>query len=200
MHPNQVAESYDQIASKWTSSAFDRGNGIEQHKRALSFISGQGGVALDVGCGSNDRFQDLLRSRGFEYEGVDISIEMLRLARAGAPQLTFHHADICEWTLPRPYEFISAWDSIWHVPLAHQSSVLLKLCGGLSPGGVLIFTAGGLKSPDEHQNAHMGVPMYHATLGVPRILSLLHEGGCILRHFEYDQYPQPHVYFIAQRV
>ena len=41
--------------------------------------------------------------------------------------------------------------------------------------------------------------MYHASLGIPRICSLLHEGGCALRHFEYDQHPQHHTSFIAKR-
>lgn len=200
MHPTKVAESYDRIASIWASPAFDISNGIEQHQRALGFMSGAGGAALDVGCGSNGRFLSLLGSQGFEVEGLDISSEMLRLARASAPHITFHHADICDWVIPRPYAFISAWDSIWHVPLTRQRSVLLKLCAGLTVGGVIIFTAGGLETPDERQDNHMGVPMYHATLGVPQIISLLIEGGCVLRHFEYDQHPQPHVYFVAQRV
>ncbi|MCP9850341.1 trans-aconitate 2-methyltransferase [Cyanobium sp. Morenito 9A2] len=157
------------------------------------------GTALDVGCGSNDRFMSLLQSQGFEVEGLDISSEMLRLARSAAPYTIFHHADICDWILPKTYEFISAWDSIWHVPLGQHRSVLIKLCNGLTSGGVFIFTAGGLESPGEHQDAPMGVPMYHATLGVPHIISSLIEGGCILRHFEYGQCPQPHVYFVAQR-
>ena len=132
-------------------------------------------------------------------EGLDLSAEMLRLARAADPSVTLHHADICDWTSTEPYTFITAWDSIWHVPLLKQRSVLLKLCAALDPGGVIIFTAGGVETPGEIQDAHMGVPMYTASLGVPQIVSLLAEGNCTLRHFEYDQYPQPHVYFIAQR-
>ncbi|TDM09875.1 MAG: class I SAM-dependent methyltransferase [Ideonella sp. MAG2] len=198
MFPPQIAESYDRIASKWAEPSFDQSNGIEQHKRALSFALSSG-TALDVGCGCNGRFVDLLTSSGFAVEGLDISSEMLRIARKAHPQLTFHQADICEWTAPRQYDLITAWDSIWHVPLQKQAAVLLKLCHSLAPGGVLIFTAGGVEVPDEQQNEHMGVPMYHASLGVPRICSLLVEGGCALRHFEYDQDSQPHVYVIAQR-
>ncbi len=198
MLPIHVAESYDRIAARWTSPGFDGTNGLEQHKRAMSFVP-HVGKALDVGCGSSSRFIELFSSSGFAVEGLDLSSEMLRFARKAHPQLTFYQADICEWTPPTRYDLISAWDSIWHVPLQKQDSVLLKLCDALAPGGVLIFSAGGTEVPDEHQNEHMGVPMYHATLGVPRIISLLSEGGCALRHFEYDQHPQPHVYFIAQR-
>ena len=198
MLPTQIAESYDRIAEKWVRPDFDRSNGIEQHKRAIGFVT-QRGAALDVGCGSSGRLIALLRSHGFTVAGLDFSCEMLRLARKADPAVTLHQADICDWAVPRPYDFISAWDSIWHVPLSKQQSVLLKLCGALNRGGVFIFTAGGVETPDEVQGADMGVPMYHASLGVPRIWSLLAEGGCALRHFEYDQHPQPHAYFIAQR-
>jgi 2-polyprenyl-3-methyl-5-hydroxy-6-metoxy-1,4-benzoquinol methylase len=44
--------------------------------------------------------------------------------------------------LPRQYDFITGWDSIWHVPLAQQAFVLQKFCDGLKPDGVLIFTMG----------------------------------------------------------
>jgi SAM-dependent methyltransferase len=198
MLPSEVAQSYDRIAARWADSDFDRSNGIEQHERAIGFTS-QRGAALDVGCGSSGRFFDLLCSQGFEVEGLDLSPEMLKLARKAHPKITLHQADICDWKASKPYSFISAWDSIWHVPLAQQHSVLLKLCTALTPGGVVIFSAGGVETPGEVRDEHMGVPMYHASLGVPRICSLLAEGGCALRHFEYDQYLQPHVYFIAQR-
>lgn len=199
MRPTDVARSYDRIATRWTEPAFDSSNGIEPHRRALAFLARSGGAALDVGCGSSGRIIALLRSQGLKVEGLDISSEMLRLARAAQPQVTFHQADIRNWVLPRRYDFISAWDSIWHVPLSDQRAVLLKLCAGLTDGGVILFSAGGLDAADEHQNEHMGVPMYHATLGVPRILDVLAEGGCLLRHFEFDQRSEAHVYLIAQR-
>ena len=45
----------------------------------------------------------------------------------------------------------------------------------------------------------MGPPMYHATLGIPDTLHALAEAGCVVRHLEYDQYPEFHVYLIAQK-
>jgi RimJ/RimL family protein N-acetyltransferase len=41
--------------------------------------------------------------------------------------------------------------------------------------------------------------MYHATLGIPKTLHVLADAGCVCRHLEYDQYPENHVYLIAQR-
>lgn len=194
----QIAASYDRIACFWCGPDFDQNNGIAAHQRALTFLAGRG-AALDMGCGSSGRIMDLLLEAGLQVEGLDISGEMLRLARQRHPQLVFHHADICEWTAPHLYDFISAWDSLWHVPLPQQHAVLMKLLSALTPGGVLIFSAGGLEKADEKQNSAMGVPMYHATLGTPRILALTQEAGCTLRHLEFDQWPEPHLCVIVQR-
>jgi trans-aconitate methyltransferase len=85
---------------------------------------------------------------------------MIELAKKRHPDVTFHHADICEWQLPRAYDFISAWDSIWHVPLSQYETVLKKLLQGLSPGGICIFTTGGLDHPTEKIDSAMGPQMY----------------------------------------
>ncbi|MFU8817539.1 MAG: class I SAM-dependent methyltransferase [Pseudomonadales bacterium] len=198
MDPQDVAKSYDQIAHHWDSNRFPRDNGIAQHERAVAFTDLRG-PALDVGCGSSGRLIDLLLEHGFSAEGLDISGKMVELARRRHPELIFHHADICEWQFPRSYDFVSAWDSIWHVPLQAQESVLLKIFHALSPGGVAIFSLGGTQDPSETTNSHMGPPMYHSTIGIPRILELIAEAGSICRHLEYDQHPELHAYIICQQ-
>jgi 2-polyprenyl-3-methyl-5-hydroxy-6-metoxy-1,4-benzoquinol methylase len=198
MKPSEIASSYDQLAEQWQSDRFARHDGIAQHERALAFLKRKR-HALDVGCGSSGRFIDLLSSHGFAVEGLDVSRRMIELARQRHPGVTFHHADICEWNLPRQYDFISAWDSIWHVPLAQQEAVLEKLLQGLTPGGVCIFTTGGLDAPGEKTDSAMGPRMYYSVLGIPKTLKALAQAGCACRHLEYDQYPELHVYLIAQR-
>ncbi len=199
MNTRETASNYDKMAHHWASDAFDSRNGIPQHERALQFLK-TSGSAMDIGCGSSGRIIDLLLSRGFQVEGLDISAEMLALARKKHPELVFHHADICEWELPTKYDFISAWDSIWHVPLDQHPSVLRKLCAGLNPGGVLIFTSGGVDVPGEVTNPCHGHPLYHAALGIPTLLHLIDRFGCVCRHLEYDQYPELHLYLIVQKV
>lgn len=198
MHPNEIAASYDRIAGQWADPSFNRANGIAPHTRALQFAPKRG-VALDVGCGCNGRFIDLLAAEGFETEGLDLSAEMMRLARLRHPQVTFHHADVCEWVPPRSYDFITAWDSIWHVPLDRQESVLRKLCGALTDGGVFIWTTGGLDGPAEKRDAAMGPPIYYSVLGIPETLRVIAAAGCVCRHLEYDQLPEQHVFMIAQK-
>jgi SAM-dependent methyltransferase len=199
MTPEEIAKSYDALASHWNGPDFNRNNGIAQHERALQFVKTKG-TAIDIGCGSSGRIIELLLSNGHETEGLDISPEMLRLAKARHPGRTFHLANIYTWDFPHQYDYISAWDSIWHAPLAQHEAILKKLCGGLRNGGVLIFTTGGVDSPEERTNPCMGQPLYHAALGIPAILNIVSDAGCICRHLEYDQFPELHVYLVVQRV
>jgi trans-aconitate methyltransferase len=199
MSPIEIAASYDQLTDHWNSDEFPRTNGVKQHERAIAFLK-EKHHALDIGCGSSGRIIDLLKSHGIDVEGLDVSPRMIELAKQRHPDVTFHHADICEWSFHKQYDFISAWDSIWHIPLAHHEQVLKKILQGLSPGGVCVFTAGGLDAPSEKVDSAMGPRMYYSTLGIPTMLQLISEAACVCRHLEYDQYPELHLYVIVQRV
>jgi SAM-dependent methyltransferase len=197
MHPSELGQSYDSIAHRWLEPHLET-NGIRQHEHALKFRP-DGGTALDVGSGCSGRFIRLLQSRGYHVEGLDVSAQMLALARERNPDVTFHHADICEWSPHRQYDFITAWDSIWHVPLHQHEAVLRKLCGALAPGGIFIWTAGGLDAPAEKHDSCMGPPVYYSVLGIPQTLQTIADAGCICRHLEYDQLPEKHLFLIVQK-
>ena len=197
MQPAEIADSYDSIAHRWLEAHLNT-NGIRQHEHALKFRP-RGALALDVGCGCNGRFIRLMQSHGYEVEGLDVSAQMIALAKTRNPDVTFYHADVCEWMPAKQYDFISAWDSIWHVPLDQSESVLRKLCGALTPGGVFIWTIGGLDGPGEKRDSSMGPAVYYSVLGIPKTLEIISDAGCVVRHLEYDQFPEKHVFLIAQK-
>ena len=195
--PRDIGSAYDRITHLWESDEFDVTNGIAQHERAIAFANNRG-KALDVGCGCTGRFINLLLDNNFQPEGVDVSQEMIKLVRQKHPDIVFHHQDVVEWNVPGKYDFITAWDSIWHVPLDKQTSVLNKLIASLNAGGVFVFSCGGTSSPNEHIDDAMGVDVYYSSLGVNETLKLCLSAGCICRHVEYIQYPELHTYFIFE--
>ncbi len=197
MDPSETGVHYDEIAAYWQEHVPPT-YGMAQLERALKFCKIIG-PALDVGCGSEGRFLRVLRERGFAPEGLDISPGMIALVRNRHPDVPLHVADICRWELPKKYAFISAWDSTFHLPLNQQGPVLRKICDGLAPGGVLIFTCGG-GVPGEITGSFAGQDFGYSTLGVETFVRLLEEGGCFCRHVEYDQYPEEHVYVIAEKI
>jgi predicted TPR repeat methyltransferase len=195
-----IASAYDALAERWLDQGFNQQNGIAQHARALAFLArGLEGWALHVGCGCNTRFNAAMRDHGLQIEGVDLSARMIALAREADPAVLLHHADVCEWQPERSYRFISAWDSIWHVRLEEQRPLMLKLMQALDAGGVFIFTAGGLDAPDAHVDASMGPEVHYSTLGIPGLLDVVREAGCVCKHLEFDQFPEKHLYLIVQR-
>ncbi len=198
MKPEDIGQAYNQITHLWESDDFDRSNGIIEHEKALTFVKNRG-KALDVGCGCTGRFIDLLLSNGFCPEGVDISEKMIKLAEERHPEINFYQQDICSWNLPQKYDFITAWDSIWHIPLNQQEKVLTKLASSLNPNGVLIFSFGGTDEQGEHKDSFMGPEVYYSTLGINGFLKLFISLDCVCRHLEYSQYPELHTYLIVQK-
>ena len=198
MKPEDIGQAYNQITHLWESDDFNRSNGIIEHERALAFVKNRG-KALDVGCGCTGRFIDLLRSHGFDPEGVDISQEMIKLAKKRHSEINFHQQDICSWDVPQKYDFITAWDSIWHIPLNQQQKVLTKLVASLNKNGVLIFSFGGTDEQGEHKDSFMGPEVYYSTLGINGFLKLFISLGCICRHLEYARYPELQMYLIVQK-
>lgn len=198
MKPEETGKAYDSITDRWAEDRFNMNNGIRQHQLALKFAKGKG-AALDVGCGRTGRFISLLLAQGYSPQGIDISENMLQLAKEKHPDIPFYHADICSWVLPEQYHFITAWDSLWHLPLTQQAPVLHKLMSNLVPGGIFIFSFGGTDEPGEHENNAMGPTVSYSSLGTTGFLDVVKAAGCVCKHLEFDQYPELHTYLIAQK-
>jgi hypothetical protein len=77
---------------------------------------------------------------------------------------------------------------------------MLKLMRALDPGGVFIFSAGGLDAADTHVDATMGPAVQYSTLGIPGLLDVIGEAGCVPRHLEFDQLPEKHLVVVVQRL
>ncbi|WP_448549085.1 class I SAM-dependent methyltransferase [Thalassotalea fusca] len=199
MDPKLTGLAYDQITHLWQRDNFDRNNGIAQHKRAITFAKNRGN-ALDIGCGCTGRFIDLLIEEKFSPVGIDVSAKMIRLAKQRHPNVPFHCQDICYLEAVEQYDFITAWDSIWHIPLNEQRHVMSRIVRSLKPQGILIFSYGGLDKADEHQNTAMGPEVYYSTLGTNGYIALLIELGCIVRHIEYEQSSDMHAHIIAEKL
>lgn len=198
MHPEDTAVRYDRIAHWWQTQHQDSLYGIPQLERAIQFTFKRQ-YALDIGCGSSGRLIKTLNQHRFQVEGLDISGEMINLAKQMHPEFTFYQADICYWHPPKPYSLIVAWDSTFHLPLDMQEPVMKKLCDALEPDGVLMFTCGGGYKQSEISGTFQGQDFEYSTLGVNAFLKILNEQHCTCLHLEYDQYPENHVYIIAQK-
>ncbi len=75
--------------------------------RILKRCGRSGGVRLlDVACGTGGHLP-FLKDR-YEVEGLDLSEEMLRIARENHPDIPFHLADMTDFRLDAAYDAITA--------------------------------------------------------------------------------------------
>ncbi len=196
MKPLVLGKKYDKIAQWWHDRHHDSTYGVEPFQRAISYAA-KGGKAMDVGCGAGGRFVRILQSNGFQITGLDVSQEMVRLAALNHPDETFLHQDICSWETADRYDFIVAWDSIFHLPLDMQRPVVTKLCQLLADDGVVIYTFG--NDAGAHESEWLGDSFYYSSIGIADNVGILLENGLTLMHLELDQYPEKHVYVIAKK-
>lgn len=197
MNPSLIGEKYDKIAAWWHERHENSDYGVGQIERAVSFRS-EFGKALDVGCGSGGRIVRVLKKYGYEVTGLDVSVEMVRLASANHPQESFIHQDVCTWESTDRFDFIVAWDSIFHLPLANQRGVVKKLCRLLAEDGVLIYTFG--NASGEHTDKWQGDTFYYSSIGIDENVRVLMENGLTVLHLELDQYPEKHVCVICKKL
>ena len=195
MNPRELGEKYDKIAKWWNDQHKDSSYGIEQVKRAIRFAQASG-KALDVGCGAGGRFIRLLERSNFKVTGVDVSKNMINLARENHPDHHFINEDIALWYSDQRFDFILAWDSIFHLPLSMQKPVLDKLCNMLADDGVLIYTFG--NDEGEHTDTWKGDLFHYSSLGTNNNLELLIDHGLKVLHLELDQFPEQHAFVIAK--
>lgn len=193
-----IGRQYDKIAAWWNERHMRSDYGVLQVKRALAFSPSQG-KALDVGCGSGGRFVRLLAEQGFDITGVDASSEMIKLAQENHPDALFFQANIIDWTTDEKFEFILAWDCLFHLPFNMQISVLSKLCNLLSDGGILIHTFGDDEG-GEHTDHWRGQEFRYSSIGITKNIEVLHDKGLSLLHLELDQFPENHVYAISKKI
>lgn len=196
MKPTDLGKKYDKIAHWWHEKHRDSQYGMEQLERALNFTP-IGKSALDVGCGAGGRIIHKLQDRGFSVTGVDVSEEMINLATLNHPNASFHVQDICTWETDNRFDFIVAWDSIFHLPLKMHSFVIDKLCNLLTANGTIIYTFG--NAIGEHTATWHEDEFYYSSIGINDNLTALIGNGITIMHLELDQYPEKHVYVIAKK-
>lgn len=196
MTPQDIGKQYDKIAQWWDNYHKNSEYGLPQLERALAMAPSHGN-ALDIGCGSGGRLLHSLEKHGFKVTGLDASAEMIRLAQKNHPASQFAYANIQLWESDETFDFILAWDCLFHLPLKMQKLVLSKLCRMLSDGGVMIHSFG--NDVGEHTDIWKEQEFYYSSIGITANIDILHKHALSLLHLELDQFPEKHAYIISKK-
>lgn len=95
-------------------------------------------TVLDAGCGFG-RVAIELTARGVVTVGVDLDADLLERARALAPELEWHLADLSVLDLGRSFDVVvAAGNVIGFVDAAHREAAVTRCAAHVAPGGRLI--------------------------------------------------------------
>ena len=147
MDKNQVITFFDKRASDWDCHQ-------ERNEETIAFILDKGEITkgkkvLDVACGTGILFPDYL-NRGAKVTGVDISSEMLRVAREKFPDIKVICADAETYNFQDKYDAVMIYNAFPHFP--EPQKLLTNLSKALKCGGRLTVAHG--LSEEELEKCH----------------------------------------------
>lgn len=133
--PTTAAELFDAIGAGY-EEAFGHRPVVDAAVRELIEALPQSARVLDVGSGTGRPAAAALVAAGHRVTGIDVSAEMVRIARGQVPGAEFVQADVREWdSEPGTWDAVCAFFSFVQLPRAETERVLGRIAGWLAPGG-----------------------------------------------------------------
>lgn len=199
-------DAYDAVADSYAELVRDELD--EQHLElgliATFAATAPPGPVLEVGCGTG-RVARILHDLGAEVSGIDLSPNMIEIARRTYPHLRFdlgtiEHLDAADESLAG----VAAWYSIIHTPPELLPVVFAEFRRVLTPGGsvLLAFQSGNERVRLERAYGH-AVSYDAYRLDPDLITAQLAEAGFELtvraQRSAVGKEPTPQAYLIARR-
>lgn len=138
MDKKEVIAFFDTLASFWDDMQVRK-------EEVIDFILTKGAVTkgadvLDVACGTGVLFPDYLQKEVASVTGIDISNEMLKVAKDKFPQVRLICDDAENYDFKDKYDVIMIYNAFPHFP--NPQNLLLNLSKALKDGGRLTVAHG----------------------------------------------------------
>lgn len=134
-----IRETYNKIAQKYDEKYFNDTSDLPHLNKFLSYLPKNAKV-LDVGCGPGTFTQYVYKK--FDVEGIDISEEMLKIARKKFPDVLFKNMDMKHMTYENnSFDAIVAGYSFIHIAEDEVVTTLEEFHRILKPSGYVFIMA-----------------------------------------------------------
>jgi SAM-dependent methyltransferase len=173
-----VRRGYDEVALRYLVwRGYD--DATRSYVERVAATMPEGGVALDLGCGSGIPVTSRLAERG-RVIGVDLSWRQLWLARQHVPEARFVQAEATSVAFrPASFDAVTAVLVFNHVPRDRMAGLLERIFEWLRPGGRLMASMGASDDPDNVQADWLGAPMFFSSFDADTNLGLVRAAGFV---------------------
>lgn len=142
--------TYDRIAADWDRDHKGDAWWKEEIENYLAMVP-PGGSILDLGCGPGHK-SAFFAARGYETTGIDLSEEMIAIAKRDVQNATFEVRDMYALSgIGRPFDSVFACASLLHIPKQDVHLIMSSIVSILNPGGTCYISVKEKKEgkPDE---------------------------------------------------
>ena len=150
MEKRSVVEFFDRLAPQWDADMIRHDDIIDKILDGAAVR--EGADVLDVACGTGVLFPDYLERKVGSLTAVDISPEMVRIARSKYPpeQVTVLCGDVETVDFARKFDCVVVYNAFPHFP--DPEGLIRTLSGLLKPGGTLTVAHGMSRAQIDHHH------------------------------------------------
>lgn len=115
-------------------------NATANHKRVLSYLEGEKGSVLDVGCGIGN-FLVAAKARGWKCTGIDFDVDAIESARRVTGTSDFEATDVVSYAAAHPekkFDLVTFFDVLEHVD--NHNDFLDSIKKLLKPAGYIAMS------------------------------------------------------------
>lgn len=186
---NKIAESYSEgrrLKKEINYKYFD----------SLNNYFPKSGKLLDLGCGGAVPASSYFYEKGFDITGVDISPNMITLAKKNIPDGKFFVSDMLDCNFPaEEFDIIISTFAIIHVPQHKQKVLFEKIFKWLKNDGTVYLVLGYTNNKEEINDNWRGVKMYWSHFSAEEYKMILNEIGFKIVWEEIDVIPNDTTFY-----
>jgi len=157
----QTIETYNNNAQAFARKFDDLGARTEDIKEVFSLIKKDNPYVLEIGCGNGKDAVEIVKYTN-NYLGIDISKNLIELARQKLPKGNFKISDMENYDFPPKIDIIFAFASLIHVPKYSLKRILDNTYLALNNGGIFRLS---MKYSDHYtevnKNDEFGIRTYY---------------------------------------
>ncbi|MDH3890799.1 MAG: class I SAM-dependent methyltransferase [candidate division Zixibacteria bacterium] len=192
-----VRNGYDKIAECYLKDRekFENWNELEEFCSKLPPKA----RVLDVGCGTGTPVARYLIEQGFEVVGIDVSKEMLKVARWNVPEASFVQMNMTDIDFPpESFDGLISCYAIFHVPRERHAAIFRSFHTIIKTDGPLLVSVGSCAW--EEVESYYGVKMFWSHFDPATTESLITDAGfSIVFGRNVDSGDETHYWILARK-
>jgi SAM-dependent methyltransferase len=136
----QTIRTYNKTAKIHAQKFDEIGARIADIEKAFSYVKKSNPKTIELDCGNGRDAKEIIKHTN-DYLGLDLSDEMVRLAKENVHEANFEVADLETYQFPDGADIIFAFASLLHSDRDSVKNVLKRAYKALNPGGIFFISS-----------------------------------------------------------